>query len=85
MLQCAEHVIRMYSANKRPHLNIDWVIFRENTEGAYVLGSKGIELNHELAFDFKVTTRIGTERLVRMAFEFLQNNTRKKCCYCYKV
>ena len=27
---------------KVPEKNIDWVFFRENTEGAYMLGSKGL-------------------------------------------
>ena len=56
-----------------PEQNIDWMFFRENTEGEYVLGSKGIELEG-MAVDFKVTTDIGTRRIARAAFEYAKNN-----------
>ncbi|MBQ6816029.1 MAG: isocitrate/isopropylmalate dehydrogenase family protein, partial [Clostridia bacterium] len=46
-----------------PEENIDWIFYRENTEGEYVLGSRGIELPQKLAVDFKVTTNPGTERI----------------------
>lgn len=39
---------------------IDWTFFRENTEGEYALGSRGIEIPGLLAMDFKVTTDEGT-------------------------
>ena len=63
---------------KVPSENIDWVFFRENTEGAYILGSKGIEVSDELAIDFTATTTEGTERIVRAAFEFARKNNRKR-------
>ena len=59
---------------KVPAENIDWIFFRENTEGEYVLGSKGCEVPDKLAFDFKVTTKAGTERICRAAFEYAKNN-----------
>ena len=57
-----------------PELGIDWTFYRENTEGEYVLGSRGIELPDALTMDFKVTTVPGTERIARAAFEFAKNN-----------
>lgn len=57
-----------------PELGIDWTFYRENTEGEYVLGSRGIELPDTLTMDFKVTTVPGTERIARAAFEFAKNN-----------
>ncbi len=57
-----------------PELGIDWTFYRENTEGEYVLGSRGIELPENLTMDFKVTTVPGTERIARAAFEFAKNN-----------
>lgn len=57
-----------------PELNIDWTFYRENTEGEYVLGSKGIDIPETLAFDFKVTTNAGTRRICRAAFEFAKKN-----------
>ena len=60
-----------------PEENIDWIFFRENTEGEYVLGSKGVEIPDTLAFDFKVTTNAGTERIARAAFEYARKNGKK--------
>ena len=57
-----------------PEENIDWIFYRENTEGEYVLGSRGIELPGKLAVDFKVTTNPGTERIARAAFQYAKNN-----------
>ena len=57
-----------------PEDNIDWTFFRENTEGEYVLGSRGVEIPDTLAFDFKVTTNEGTRRIARAAFEYAKNN-----------
>jgi len=57
-----------------PALGIDWMFYRENTEGEYVLGSSGVEIPGELAMDFKVTTDAGTRRIARAAFEYAENN-----------
>ncbi|MDR0334567.1 MAG: isocitrate/isopropylmalate dehydrogenase family protein [Methanomassiliicoccaceae archaeon] len=54
---------------KVPELGIDWIFFRENTEGSYALGSDGIDVNDDLAIDFCVATTIGTERIIRAGFE----------------
>ena len=59
---------------KVPELGIDWTFFRENTEGGYAVGSKGIKVNDELAMDFVVTTTEGTERIARLTFEYAKNN-----------
>jgi len=56
-----------------PDQNIDWMFFRENTEGEYVLGSRGVELPG-MAVDFKVTTDLGTRRIARAAFDYARNN-----------
>ena len=57
-----------------PEEGIDWIFFRENTEGEYALGSHGIELPDKLTMDFKVTTDAGTRRIARAAFEYAQRN-----------
>ena len=59
---------------KIPQEGIDWIFFRENTEGAYVLGSKGFDVSEDLSIDFKVITEQGAERIIRMAFEYAKNN-----------
>ena len=61
-----------------PEKGIDWIFFRENTEGEYVLGSKGVEVPGKLSFDFKVTTEPGTRRLARKAFVYARDNGKKK-------
>lgn len=53
-----------------PAEGIDWMFYRENTEGEYVLGSKGVEVPGKLSMDFKVTTEPGTKRIARAAFEY---------------
>ncbi len=53
-----------------PEEDIDWVFYRENTEGSYVLGSHGICLDDELCMDFTVTTKEGSERILRAAFDY---------------
>ena len=52
-----------------PAEGIDWTFFRENTEDSYALGSQGINVDDDLAFDFKVITSQGSERIIRLAFE----------------
>ena len=59
---------------KVPKEGIDWMFFRENTEGAYIMGSKGINVTDDLAFDFKVITTQGAERIIRLAFDYAQKN-----------
>ncbi len=60
-----------------PELGIDWVFYRENTEGEYVLGSRGVDVSPEMAMDFKVTTDLGTKRIARAAFEYAKANGNK--------
>lgn len=60
-----------------PEEGIDWVFFRENTEGEYVLGSRGIELPG-MAVDFKITTDAGTRRIAKAAFEYAKNNGKNR-------
>jgi len=60
-----------------PRLNIDWTFFRENTEGAYVLGSRGLDIGDKVSFDFKVITEPGAERICRLAFEFAKKTGKK--------
>lgn len=55
---------------KVPEQGIDWMFFRENTEGAYALGSNGINVTDDLAIDFTVTTAQGAERIIRLAFDY---------------
>lgn len=60
-----------------PEEGIDWMFYRENTEGEYVLGSRGVELDG-MAVDFKVTTDAGTRRIARAAFDYAKNNGKTR-------
>lgn len=62
---------------KIPEKNIDWAFFRENIEGEYIWGNKGIQVNEDLAIDFKVQTKQGSERIARAAFEYARKNGKK--------
>ena len=63
---------------KVPEQGIDWTFYRENTEGSYALGSRGVHVDDDLAVDFCVTTTEGTERIARAAFEYAKNNGKKR-------
>ena len=63
---------------KVPEQGIDWTFFRENTEGSYTLGSQGVNVDDDLAFDFTVTTTQGTERIARLAYDFAAKNHKSR-------
>ncbi len=63
---------------KVPDQGIDWVFFRENTEGSYAVGSLGIHADDDIAVDFCITTTGGTERIARLAFEHAKKTGRKR-------
>ncbi len=69
-------------ANVRPvkvaAQGIDWTFFRENTEGAYALGSKGVSLEGGVSVDFTVTTDEGTKRIAKAAFDYAKANGKTK-------
>ncbi|HEX9163136.1 MAG TPA: 3-isopropylmalate dehydrogenase [Thermoanaerobaculia bacterium] len=61
---------------------VDFVIFRENTEGAYV-GMGGVFKKgspDEIAVQEDVSTRKGVERIIRYAFDFAKRTGRKSVC-----
>jgi isocitrate dehydrogenase (NAD+) len=61
-----------------PKEGIDWMFFRENTEDLYAVGSQGINVTDDLAVDFKVITQPGSERIIRMAFEYAKRKGIKQ-------
>lgn len=69
-------------ANVRPvkvaEQGIDWTFFRENTEGAYAVGSKGVNVTDELSMDFVVTTTEGTERIAQIAYDYARRNGKER-------
>ena len=63
---------------KVPDKGIDWTFFRENTEGAYALGSSGFAVDDEVAFDFVVATTEGTQRIARLANDYARKNHKER-------
>ena len=63
---------------KIPEEGIDWTFFRENTEGAYAVGSNGVNVNDDLAMDFVVTTTEGTDRIARLAYDYARRNGKDR-------
>ncbi len=63
---------------KVPEQGIDWTFFRENTEGAYAVGSKGVNVTDELAVDFCIATTEGCERISRLAYEYARKNKKER-------
>ena len=59
---------------KVPEEGINWTIFRENTEGGYAVGSSGFNVTDDLALDFVVTTRQGSDRIARIAYDYARKN-----------
>ena len=61
-----------------PEKGIDWTFFRENTEGAYAVGSKGFAFDENINVDFTIVTQEGTERIIRAAFEYAKKNGKTR-------
>jgi 3-isopropylmalate dehydrogenase len=77
---CKLYDARLCPLKERTERDVDFVIFRENTEGAYVgMGGnfkKGTA--DEVALQEEVHTRKGVERIVRAAFEWARAHGRRK-------
>jgi 3-isopropylmalate dehydrogenase len=71
---------RLTPLKNRTETDIDFVVFRENTEGAYC-GAGGFLKKgtpHEIATQEELNTRQGVERIIVAAFEYAQQHGRKK-------
>ena len=63
---------------KVPSEGIDWTIFRENTEGGYAVGSQGFNVTDDLAVDFTITTKQGSDRIARLAYDYAKKNGKTR-------
>jgi len=70
---------RLVPLKNRTKKDVDFVVFRENTEGIYV--GMGGQFKHgtpdEIAINEDVNTRKGVERLIRAGFEFAKRHGKK--------
>ena len=73
---------RLCPIKEKGMADVDFVIFRENTEGAYVGmgGNFKKDTPDEIAVQEDVSTRRGVERIIRYAFEYAQRTGRKSVC-----
>lgn len=67
--------------DKRPE-DVDFVVFRENTEGLYtgVGGQFKRGTADEIAIEQEINTRKGVERIIRAAFQWAAANGKTKVC-----
>jgi isocitrate dehydrogenase (NAD+) len=61
-----------------PSQRINWVFFRENTEDLYALGPYGLQVDANIAIDFRIISTPGSERICRLAFEHAKMNGRSR-------
>jgi len=62
--------------------DVDFVVFRENTEGAYVGAGGSFKKGtaEEIATQEEIHTRKGVERIIRAAFDYAITNRRGSVC-----
>lgn len=79
--------IRLYDDRLCPLKNktkddVDFVVFRENTEGAYVGAGGQFKKGtaDEIAVQESIDSRKGVERIVRAAFEYAERDGRTRVC-----
>ena len=64
---------------------VDLITVRENTEGAYSAEGQSVSADGETATSITKTTRRGSERIVRYAFELARRTGRKKVTVVHKA
>ncbi|MDT7542295.1 MAG: 3-isopropylmalate dehydrogenase [Acidobacteriota bacterium] len=77
---------RLTPLRDRKPEEIDFVVFRENTEGAYCGAGGFLKKNtdEEIATQEELNTRRGVERIIVAAFEYARAQGRKKVTMCDK-
>ena len=71
---------RLCPLKDRDKKDVDFVVFRENTEGLYVFmgGNFKKGTDDEIAVQEEINTRKGVERIITAAFEYARKHERKK-------
>ena len=71
---------RLVPLRERGKADVDFVVFRENTEGLYVGVGGQVRRGtpDEIAINEDINTRKGVERIIRAAFEYAVQNGRKR-------
>ena len=73
----ADRLVPLRNSSKK---DIDFVVFRENTEGIYagIGGQLRRGTADEVAINEDINTRKGVERIIRAAFEYARHNKRRR-------
>lgn len=71
---------RLCPLKGRKPADVDFVVFRENTEGMYVFVGGNFKKNSadEIAVQEEINTRKGVERIITAAFEYARRHERKR-------
>ena len=71
---------RLCPLKNRDTQDVNFVVFRENTEGMYVFvgGNFKKASSDEIAVQEEINTRKGVERIIVAAFEYAKKNNRKR-------
>jgi 3-isopropylmalate dehydrogenase len=71
---------RLCPLKGRKPADVDFVVFRENTEGMYVFVGGNFKKNSadEIAVQEEINTRKGVERIITAAFEYARTHDRKR-------
>jgi 3-isopropylmalate dehydrogenase len=71
---------RLCPLKGREPADVDFVVFRENTEGLYVFMGGNFKKGtpEEIATQEEINTRRGVERIIRAAFEYARREKRKR-------
>lgn len=87
-VDCYASVIPVKAHNsyktRHPSSEIDFTIIRENTEGEYT-GLEHSPIPGEIVESLKVTTKEGSERICRFAFDWALKNGREKVTFVHKA
>lgn len=61
---------------------VNFVVFRENTEGMYtgIGGQFKRDTEDEIAIEQEINTRKGVERIIRAAFDYARKNKKSRVC-----
>ncbi len=71
---------RLCPLKGRKPADVDFVVFRENTEGMYVFVGGNFKKNSadEIAVQEEINTRKGVERIITAAFDYARTHDRKR-------
>jgi 3-isopropylmalate dehydrogenase len=71
---------RLCPLKERSEADVDFVVFRENTEGLYTFMGGNFKKGtaDEIAVQEEVNTRKGVERIITAAFDYARDNNRKR-------